>query len=213
MKKVAIIGGTGNGLVVAQIILDLIASGKDYQISGFLNDHLELGTPVGRWKVIGKPDDWHLLPKDTLFIPAILSVGKMRERATRLKSLNIPRARWATLVHPTCNVGFDCEIGVGVAVCAHTTLQPGSTIGDYCIIRAGANLGHDVTLGDYVDIGPNTTLCGYAKIDEGVQVAPNAVVRDNVTVGQYATVAAGAAIFKHVPEFATMLGNPARRIR
>jgi len=213
MKKVAIIGGTGNGLVVAQIILDLIAHGEDYEIGGFLNDHLAVGTPIGRWEIIGKPDEWDSLPADTLFIPAILSVGKMRERAEKLKSLNIPRERWATLVHPTCNVGFDCEIGKGVAVCAHTTLQPGSRIGDYGIIRAGANVGHDVVIGDYVDIGPNTTLCGYAKIHEGVQVAPNAVVRDNVTVSQYATIAAGAAVFKHVPEFATFLGNPARRIR
>lgn len=213
MKRIAIIGGTGNGLVVAQIILDLVEAGHKYQLLGFLNDHLEKGDIIEQWPVLGTSEEWSSLPDDVLFVQAILSVGKMKPRATKLQALGIPQQRWATVIHPSANIGFNCRIGHGVAICAHVTVQPGVVIGDNCMIRAGANVGHDVQLADYVDVGPNTTLCGYAKVGKGVQVAPNAVVRDNIIIGEYATVAAGAAVFKEVAAESTVLGNPARRIR
>jgi acetyltransferase EpsM len=213
LKKVVIIGGGGNGLVVAQIVLDLIKIGEPLELVGFLNDNISAGEYIERWPVLGAPHEWESLDEDTLFVYALLSVGKMKARAEKFKRLNIPQNRLATLVHPSANIGFNVKLGCGVVIAANTVLQPGTRVGDNCFIRANANLGHDVAVDDLVDIGPNSTLCGYAHIEEGVQIAPNSVVRDSVRVGMYSTVAAGAAIFKDVAPESTMLGNPAKRIR
>lgn len=213
LKKIVIIGGSGNGLVVAQIILDLIDKGEVLEIVGFLNDNISKGEYIERWPVLGAPHEWSLLDGNTFFIYALLSVGKMKARAGKLKALNIPLQRFATLIHPSANIAFNVKVGHGVAIAANATLQPGTVVGNNCLIRAGANLGHDVTVGDCVDIGPNTTLCGYTIVEEGVQIAPNAVVRDRVRIGKYSTIAAGAAVFKHVDAESTMLGNPAKRIK
>ena len=213
LKKVVIIGGGGNGLVVAQIVLDLIKAGEPVELVGFLNDNIPVGEYIERWPVLGAPHEWESLDGDVSFVYALLSVGKMKVRADKFKQLNIPQNRLATLVHPSASISFNVQLGCGVVVAANAVLQPGAKIGDNCFIRANANLGHDVTLDNLVDIGPNSTLCGYAHAEEGVQIAPNSVVRDSVRIGTYSTVAAGAAIFKDVAPGATMLGNPAKRIR
>ena len=213
LKKVVIIGGGGNGLVVAQIVLDLIKTGEPIELVGFLNDNIPVGEHMECWPVLGAPHEWDRLDGNISFVYALLSVGKMKVRAEKFKHLNIPQSRMATVVHPSASIGFNVKLGSGVVVAANAVLQPGAKVGNNCFIRANANLGHDVALDDLVDIGPNSTLCGYAHVEEGVQIAPNSVVRDSVRIGTYSTVAAGAAIFKDVAPGATMLGNPAKRIR
>ena len=211
-QRVVIIGGIGNGMVAAQVIADMAKAGAPIMLAGFLNDHLAKGEQLGHWPVLGAPAQWQNLDTDISFCFALLSVGKMRQRADMLKALQIPPQRLATLIHPSAVIGFDSQIEPGCIVCSHTTIQPGARIGLNTIIRAGANLGHDSQIGAYVDIGPNVSICGYAKIAEGTHVAPNAVVRDSIQVGSYSTISAGAVILRDVPTDSTWIGNPARRV-
>ena len=106
MKKVVIIGGGGNGLVVAQIVLDLIKTGESIELVGFLNDNIPVGEYIERWPVLGAPHEWESLDGDVSFVYALLSVGKMKVRAEKFKQLNIPQNRMSTVVHPSASIGF-----------------------------------------------------------------------------------------------------------
>lgn len=211
-QRVVILGGTGNGLVFSQIIKDIFKSGGKYELMGFLNDDVEKGALIEDTPVLGKTTDWQSLDQDIQFVFAILSVGKMKERSNYLLSLNIPKNRMATLIHPTAVVSEKSHIEEGCVIFSHVTIQPKCRIGANSIVRAGANLGHDVTVQDYVDIGPNSTLCGYAKIENYCHVAANSVVRDSITVRAGTTVGAGSVILKDTDEDSTWLGNPSRRV-
>ncbi|ARD23260.1 NeuD/PglB/VioB family sugar acetyltransferase [Shewanella japonica] len=211
-KRIVIIGGAGNGAVLAQIILDMQRAGDDIELAGFLNDHHSTDELLFHWTVLGKPSQWRDLDQDVLFVFALLSVGKMRERADLLKSLGIPSKRMATLIHPSAMIGFDSQIGAGSVICSNVSIQPQVKIGSNVLVRAGANVGHDVQISDYVDIGPNVCLCGYASVQEGVHVAANAVVRDGLNLGAFSVIGAGSALLKDAGEGTTWLGNPARRV-
>ncbi|MDO6612448.1 NeuD/PglB/VioB family sugar acetyltransferase [Shewanella sp. 1_MG-2023] len=211
-KRVVIIGGAGNGAVLAQIIMDMQRAGDAIELVGFLNDHHSAGELLFHWPVLGKSSQWQELDKDILFVFALLSVGKMRERADLLKSLAIPSSRMATLIHPSAMIGFDSQIGAGSVICSQVSIQPQVNIGENVMVRAGANIGHDVQVSNYVDIGPNVCLCGYSSLSEGVHVAANAVVRDGLSLGAYSVVGAGSALLKDAGEGSTWLGNPARRV-
>ncbi|KAB0287465.1 acetyltransferase [Vibrio fortis] len=212
-QRIVIIGGAGNGMVFAQVILDMQKSGHPLILEGFLNDHHACGEVLGEWPVLGKPADWNELDDDIQFVFALLTVGKMEERAELLHSLAIPLNRMTTLVHPSAMVGFDTQIGKGSVICSHASIQPGARIGNNTIVRAGANVGHDVTLSDCIDIGPNVTLCGFSSVKDGAHVAANSVVRDSITVGPYAVIGAGSVILKDADSRTTWLGNPARRVK
>lgn len=209
--QVVILGGSGDGLVAAQVIRDLRRSGQEIELMGFLNDHADRGETIGGYPVLGKTADWPELSENVLFHCCLLSVGKMRQRADLIKALAIPEERLVSLIHPSACIADDVVIGRGALIASHVTCQPGARIGRLGSIRAGANIGHDVTLNDYVYVGPNATLCGYATVAEGGYVAPNSVVRERLHMGEYSVLAAGGVAFKDIESNATWIGNPARR--
>lgn len=212
-KRVAIVGGKGNGLVVAQIVEDIAKSGQKIAVAGFLNDHEALGSFIGHYSVIGRPERWSELADDVQIVFALLSVGKMQERTELLEALKVPQDRLATLVHPTALLGSSVVVGKGSVVASYVTCQPGSIIGKNSIVRAGANIGHDAKVSDYVDIGPNCTLCGYSSVETGAHIAPNSVIRDNVRVGKFSVLGAGSVALKDIEQGTTWIGNPARRVK
>ncbi|PSF12970.1 hypothetical protein [Marinobacter shengliensis] len=213
IKRIAIIGGSGNGRVIAQVVEDMAKAGHDIEVAGFLNDHEPIGSLIGEYKVIGRPSEWNALDPDVKIVFALLTVGKMEERSELLSALEVPEARLATLIHPTAVVGSGVSVGKGSVICSHVTCQPGSSIGSNSIVRAGANLGHDAEVSDFVDIGPNCTLCGYSKVAKGAHVAPNSVVRDSVSVGEFGVLSAGSVALKDIEARTVWIGNPARRVK
>jgi acetyltransferase EpsM len=50
-------------------------------------------------------------------------------------------------------------------------------------------------------------------IGEGTHVGINATVLPNIIIGKWCTVGAGAVVIKNVPDFAVVVGNPARIVK
>ncbi len=69
-KRIVIIGGPGDGVVVAQTVRDLGKVGREVLLFGFLNDRLERGEHVFGAPVLGTLKAWQQLPQDVRFVPA-----------------------------------------------------------------------------------------------------------------------------------------------
>ncbi len=67
-------------------------------------------------------------------------------------------------------------------------------------------------LGEFVFVGAGAIILGRARIEEGAYIAPGAVIRDSCRIGRYAVVGLGSVVTKDVPDFAIVIGNPARAI-
>ena len=97
-------------------------------------------------------------------------------------------------------------------------------IGDNVVIKNGVSVWAGVTLEDQVFAGPNVVFTNdrYPRakspppqwwltlVREGASLGANATICPGVTIGRYALIGAGAVITADVPDFALMLGNPAR---
>jgi sugar O-acyltransferase (sialic acid O-acetyltransferase NeuD family) len=208
--ELVILGGPGDGLVMAQTVRDLSAAGRDVHLLGFLNDTLPKGTSLADVPVLGTLEQWRSVPHEALFCMALHKVKQMPERAARVRGLGIPEERWATLVHPAACIADDVRPGGGTFIAAHVTVQPGARIGRFASLRAGANVGHDAVVEDFVYMGPNATLSGRAVLDEGAHLGPNAAVLDGMRVGRYAVVGLCSAVTKNIGDFAICMGVPAR---
>jgi acetyltransferase EpsM len=211
-KRVVVLGGPGDGLVVAEAIHRAAEAGQPVSLVGFLNDVLPRGEILQRVPVLGRFEDWIELDDDIALVPAIQKVQQMPRRVRRLEGLCIPDSRWITIVHPKAAVASDVEIGVGAFIASCATVQPECRIGRFASLRAGAMLGHHCVVADHGYVGPNATMCGRSILEFGAHLGPGAVLLDARVMGPYSVAGIGAAVTKDVKACQVVFGNPAKRV-
>lgn len=210
--RLVILGGPGDGFVVAEAAGLAAKAGAPYTIYGFLNDTIAKGETIYGLPVLGRFEDWRALGGEAVFCPAIQKVRDMPRRVQRIEDLGIPAERWMTVRHPVTAVAASASIGIGCFVASFVTMQPGTRLGNFATIRAGASIGHDAVIEEHACVGSNATMCGGTRLMRGAHLGPNAVVLDYKSVGCFAVVGVGAAVTKDVRDFAVVMGNPAKRV-
>jgi acetyltransferase EpsM len=215
MKRIVILGGSGIGMIAASIANEL----GFYEVLGFFNDVLPIGTQIGKYNkipVIGTSNDVaQYLKKDNVYF-FIAYVGMQNEQKVfeKIESLSIPRERLATLIHPSVIIpkGF-CEIGYGVLMAPLSQLSPDSTIEDNCILLPNSFVGHDSTLRKFAHIATNAVVGANVDIGKAVHVGSNATIREKIKVGDYALIGSGSVVLSDIGENEIWVGNPAKLLR
>jgi acetyltransferase EpsM len=214
LKRIIIIGGKGDGVVLASALEDLRTSGQEVMGYGFLNDFENEGEKIGGLSVLGKPEKAieFLENKDIFFMTALLKVKESYQRARRIEKLVIPPERYFSLVHPQATVSKNAKIGFDTFVGPYVTVMPNATVGNHCSFRASASVGHDCVIKDYCYMGPNSTLSGRVKLEEGAHIGPNASILEGIKIGEHSVVGLGSVVLKDIPGFVVTFGNPVRVI-
>lgn len=215
-KKILILGGEGNGGVVANAIADANRRGYDeWQVVGYLNDGFPVGTIIDSFPVIGsiKGDLQKYLQEDYYFIIAIMKLDGVEARIQLIENLGIPDEKLATFVHPTAYVAPNvvlepgCVIMPMVAISSNTILKRG------CIAMVCSTIGHDDVIGEYTHIAAQACVGAFLKVGKGVHIGLNSTIRENITIGDYATLGMGAVLTKNIGPKEIWAGVPAKFLR
>jgi UDP-2-acetamido-3-amino-2,3-dideoxy-glucuronate N-acetyltransferase len=120
-----------------------------------------------------------------------------------------------TVVGKKCNIGQNVVIGPNVA------------IGNGCKIQNNVSVFEGVTLEEDVFCGPSMVFTNVMNprsavsrrdaylpthVKRGATLGANCTIVCGNTIGSYAFIGAGAVVISNVPDFALMVGNPARQI-
>ena len=120
-----------------------------------------------------------------------------------------------------CKIGKHCNIGQNVVI------SPDVILGDNVKIQNNVSIYTGVTCDDDVFLGPSCVFTNvinprsavnrkaeYLKthVGKGASVGANATIVCGHDIGKFAFIGAGAVVTKHVPDYALVVGNPARQM-
>jgi UDP-2-acetamido-3-amino-2,3-dideoxy-glucuronate N-acetyltransferase len=119
-----------------------------------------------------------------------------------------------------CFIGEKCNIGQNVVI------SPGVVLGKNVKVQNNVSIYTGVICEDDVFLGPSMVFTNvinprsainrreqYLKthIGKGASIGANATIICGHDIGEYAFIGAGAVVTKSVPDFALVIGNPARQ--
>jgi UDP-2-acetamido-3-amino-2,3-dideoxy-glucuronate N-acetyltransferase len=118
-------------------------------------------------------------------------------------------------------IGRDCRIGQNVVI------GPNVSVGNGVKVQNNVSVYEGVTLEDDVFCGPSMVFTNVYNprseirrmnelrptlVRRGATLGANCTIICGITIGQYAFVGAGAVVTRDVPDYALVIGNPARII-
>ncbi len=119
-----------------------------------------------------------------------------------------------------CKIGNRCNIGQNVVI------SPEVILGDNVKIQNNVSIYTGVICEDDVFLGPSMVFTNvinprsavnrkseYAKtiVRKGASIGANATILCGNNIGKYAFIGAGAVVTKEVPDYALVMGNPAKQ--
>lgn len=124
-------------------------------------------------------------------------------------------------IMPNCIIGENCNIGQNVVV------SPEVVLGNNVKVQNNVSIYTGVICEDDVFLGPSMVFTNvtnprsavnrrgqYAKtvVKRGASIGANATIVCGHDIGKFAFIGAGAVVTKHVPDYALVVGNPAKQI-
>lgn len=203
-KPVSIIGYSGHAYVACDIIL---AMGRE--IKGYYEPTKKEKNP---YKLLYLGPEFNLLTSTLAESDYFVGIGDNKIRRRILMSVKQKFGEAISIIHPNSYISPTASVGWGSMVSTYASINAMAKLGIGTICNTGSTIEHECILENYVHIAPGATLCGNVSVGEGTLIGANAVVKPGISIGRYATIGSGAVIVKHVPDHATIIGNPQRSL-
>jgi UDP-2-acetamido-3-amino-2,3-dideoxy-glucuronate N-acetyltransferase len=119
-----------------------------------------------------------------------------------------------------CKIGDNCNIGQNVVISPQVVLGKNVKVQNNVSIYTGVTCEDDVFLGPSMVftnvINPRSAVNRkneYAKtaVKHGASIGANATIVCGHDIGRFAFIGAGAVVTKNVPDYALVIGNPAKQ--
>lgn len=120
-----------------------------------------------------------------------------------------------TIIGKNCSFGQNCVVGPNVKIGNGVKVQNNVSIYDGVEIEDDVFLGPSMVFTNVIN--PRAFIVRRDEfkktlLKKGCSIGANATIVCGITIGRYAFIGAGAVVNKDVPDFALMVGVPARQI-
>lgn len=213
-EKVVIIGGKGTAVVIAEQIYDANKRfGMDIEVLGFAFDDPAYKDGINDWPVLcGTREAYDKFKNDesVKFVFALYRSDVLKERIELRNSLNIPKERFLSFVHPSAYVARSAKLGAAHIILANCAINNNVIMGDFNTMNTNSLIGHDTVIGNNNFIAAHTCIGSGLKIGNGNFTGLNCSIKNFVEMGDYNLIGMASNVVKNVTNGNILVGNPAK---
>ena len=211
MKDIAIYGFGGFGHEVACLIRHINSVEPTWNIIGYFDDGVEVGTECKYGKVLGNIDTLNAWDKP---INVVIAIGNVKFLETVSSKITNPNVEFPNLIAPNCFF-YDKEsvvMGKGNIITFGCRMSCNIHIGDFNILNGCVSFGHDVVLGSYNVMFPETRISGQVTIGDKNFFGARCFASQTIKIGNENRFGAGTFVLRKIKDGALYMGNPAKKV-
>lgn len=211
MKDIAIYGAGGFGREVSCLIKKINEQEQLWNMIGFFDDGIEIGTTNRFGKILGGISDLNNWCKDLAIVMAIATPSIIESIVSNLKNSHV---YFPNIIAPD-SIYLDensFSMGRGNLIMPQSLVSCNVSLGDFNFLNCGVSLGHEVSLGSYNSMMSYVKISGDVEIGNGNYFGICSVVLQGRHIGNHTTIGANSVIMRNTRDDTTNFGNPAIEI-
>lgn len=212
MNDLFIYGFGGFGREIASIIQSINKINPEWNILGFIDDGVPVGTQNKYGNVVGTRDFLNNYNKP---VAVVMAIATPRILELVIPKITNPLVYFPNIIAPTV-LFFDRDtlsMGRGNVLCHNCRLSCDVSLGDFNLLNGAVSLGHDVKIGNYNVMQPETRISGETSIGNINFFGVRSLVLQGLAVGNNTRIGTGSVIMRKTKDGMTYFGNPAKIMR
>jgi len=211
MKDLLIYGFGGFGHEVACLINHINREKSTWNLIGYIDDDVPVGTLCKFGKVLGNCDTLNEWNKP---VSVVIAIGNVRALEIVSKKIKNPLVDFPNLIAP--NVFFFDEesvtMGIGNIITFGCRFSCNTKLGDFNILNGNISLGHDACIGNYNVMFPETRISGQTIVGDRNFFGARTFVAQCLQLGSNCRYGAGCFVLRKTKDGNLYMGNPAKKI-
>lgn len=203
-KKLAVVGASGHGLVVAESAERIGL----WSLIEFYDDAFPDKLENPPYPILGTIEQATGLCPDQYDFA--LGIGNNRVRLEVARKLHDAGQFLPAIIDPTSTISKYASIDEGAFVAPGAIVNPRATVGKFSILNTKAVVEHDCAISDGAHISPNAALGGTVTVGERTWIGIGACVKNNISIGSDCVIGAGSVVVSNIPDNSIAYGNPAK---
>lgn len=211
MKPIVIVGAGGFGREVHWLIKQINRQREEWNVLGYIDDNVEVGTEINEKKVLGNID-YLLNQKENLSVAIAIGNARVRKQLVEKLSKNL-YLEYPNLIAPDVYIDETIQLGKGNIIALGNILTVNIEIEDFNIINLNCTVGHDVKFHNFITVYPGVNISGNVVIGEESELGTNSCIIQGIDIGPETIIGAGSVVIRDIKGGCTVVGNPTRSIK
>jgi len=206
LKRLAVLGASGHGKVIAEIALS-----RDWDSVDFYDDAFPDNASLDGYPVYGCLDK--LLEKSNSYDGFHVTIGDNRTRLSilnQLLELNLP---CPNIIAHSAVVSKSASLGFGISIMANVVVNAKTILGDGVILNTSCSVDHDCNIASGAHISPGAHLAGDVSVGICSWVGIGSAIIQGKVIGDNSIIGAVSAVTSNIPSGVTAVGIPSKIIK
>jgi len=208
VNDLIIYGAGGFGREIACLINAINKVEKQWDLVGFIDDGIEIGTKNRYGSVLGGLSYINAFPEK---VAVVISIADSSILQYLVHNISNPLVYYPNIIAPNVTI-FDNDAfsaGKGNILFFGCRISCDVTIGDFNLFNGFVSLGHDVMMGSFNVLGPSTRISGNTTVGDSNYFGVQSIVLQGLKIGDKTRIGANSVIMRNTKSNSLYHGNPA----